>query len=107
VLKAVGLFRAVLKKHGDAKLPVWITELAWPASKGRAKPPQGLTSIVTTDKGMALRLARAYTLLERTHAVARVYWYTWASGYRNAEGVFDFTGLERYDGARFGSTPAR
>jgi hypothetical protein len=106
VLTAVGLFKAVMRKHGDGKLPVWITELAWPASKGRVTPPSGLKSIVTTDKGMALRLTRGYTMLMKTHAVARAYWYTWASGYRKAGGVFDFTGLERYDGSTFKPTPA-
>ncbi|MFL5894336.1 MAG: glycosyl hydrolase, partial [Thermoleophilaceae bacterium] len=106
VLKAVNLFKAVLKRHGDAARPVWITELAWPASRGRVKAPAGLGTIVTTAKGMALRLARAYRLLARTHAVQRAYWYTWASGYRKAQGIFDYSGLERYDGSRFVATPA-
>ena len=106
VLKAVGLFKAVLKRHGDGTLPVWLTELAWPASQGRVKPPPGLQTIVTTDQGMALRLTRVYKLLARAHAVQRAYWYTWASGYRKAKGVFDFTGLERYAGGRFRATPA-
>jgi Glycosyl hydrolase catalytic core len=106
VLTAVGLFRGVLKRHGDAKLPIWITELAWPASKRREKPPAGLKNLPTTPKGMALRLTRAYKLLARTRAVQRAYWYTWASGYRKGHGIFDFTGLERYDGGQFRSTPA-
>jgi hypothetical protein len=108
VLNAVGLFRDVLKKHGNAKTPVWLTELAWPASKGRAKAPSGLAALPTTDQGMASRLTKAYKLLAKTHAVARAYWYTWASGYRKSEGIFDFTGLQRYDPktGRFKATPA-
>jgi Glycosyl hydrolase catalytic core len=106
VLEAVKLFRAVLRRHGDGRLPIWITELAWPASKGRLKAPVGLRTIVTTDRGMAQRLTRAYTLLVRRHAVQRAYWYTWASGYRRSQGVFDFTGLERFDGSRAQPTPA-
>lgn len=107
VLKAVNLFRAVLKRHGDGARPVWITELSWPASRGKVKPPSGLSSIVTTEKGMALRLTRAYKLLAKTHAVQRAYWYTWASGYRKSSGsIFDFTGLERYDGTSFKPTLA-
>jgi hypothetical protein len=44
----------------------------------------------------------------RTHAVQRAYWYTWASAYKKANGIFDFTGLERYDPAtgRFTATAA-
>ena len=108
VLQAVGLFRAVLKKHGDARRPVWITELAWPASKGHVKPPKGLASLPTTDRGMASRLTKAYKLLIKRHAVQRTYWYTWASAYKKQNGIFDFTGLERYDPVHdvFRATPA-
>jgi hypothetical protein len=97
VVKAAQLFRAVLKKHGDAPKPLWITELTWPASKGRVKPPDGLAALPTTDKGMATRLTRAYRLLRRSRIVQRAYWYTWASAYNRPSGIFDFTGLERYD----------
>jgi hypothetical protein len=106
VLEAVRLFRAVLHRHGDRRTPVWITELAWPASKGRAKPPEGLKSIVTTARGMATRLTRAYTLLRKRRAVQRAYWYTWASGYRRDHGIFDFTGLERMKDGRAHPTRA-
>lgn len=108
VLKAVKLFRAVLEKHGDVKKPVWITELAWPASKGRVKPPKGLESLPTTDRGMATRLTRAYKLLVRSRLVTRAYWYTWASEYRKSDGIFGFTGLQRYDPGtgKFTATPS-
>jgi hypothetical protein len=106
VLQAAKLFRAVLARHGDGNLPVWITELAWPASRGRAQPPPGLKALPTTDQGMATRLTNAYALLAKTHTVQRAYWYTWASAYRQANGIFDFTGLERFDGQRFTPTPA-
>jgi hypothetical protein len=97
VVKAAQLFKAVLGKHGDGRKPVWITELAWPASRGRVKPPAGLAALPTTDRGMATRLTRAYKLLRRTRVVQRAYWYTWASAYKRADGIFGFTGLQRYD----------
>jgi hypothetical protein len=108
VVKASQLFRAALRRHGDGHKPVWITELTWPASKGRVKTPAGLAALPTTDKGMAGRLTRAYKLLAKTRVVQRAYWYTWASAYRKANGIFDFTGLERFDPAtdRFTATPA-
>jgi hypothetical protein len=108
VVTAAKLFRAVLKKHGDGRKPVWITELAWPASKGRVAPPKGLAALPTTDRGMATRLTHAYTLLRRTHVVQRAYWYTWASAYKKSDGIFDFTGLQRYDPGtgRFTAMPA-
>src|SRR3954453_14916314 len=108
VVKASKLFRDVLRKHGDGRKPVWITELAWPASKGRVKAPSGLAALPTTDRGMASRLTKAYRLLQKSHVVQRAYWYTWASAYRKQDGIFGFTGLERYDAAsgRFKATPA-
>lgn len=106
VLTAVKLFKAVLRKHGDAARPVWITELAWPASRGRVEPPKGLAALPTTDRGMALRLTRAYRLLSKTRAVRRVYWYTWASAYRRSDGIFGFTGLQHFDGTQFKATQA-
>lgn len=108
VLTVAKLFRAVLKKHGDGRKPVWITELAWPASKGKVAPPQGLAALPTSATGMATRLTKGYQLLERTHVVQRAYWYTWASAYKKVNGIFDYTGLERFDPqtGRFTATPA-
>jgi len=106
VLEVVRRVRAVLARRGDGRRAVWITELAWPASRGRARAPEGLEGIVTTDRGMATRLTRAYRLLAKRKAVSRVYWYTWASSYTRAVGIFDFTGLQRYDGTRFRALPA-
>jgi hypothetical protein len=53
-------------------------------------------------------LTRAYRQLKRTRVVQRAYWYTWASAYKKSQGIFDFTGLERYDPAtgKFTATPA-
>jgi hypothetical protein len=108
VVKAARLFRDVLRKHSDNRKPVWITELAWPASKGKVRPPKGLEALPTTARGMAKRLTRGFRLLKRSRTVQRAYWYTWASSYRKSEGIFDYTGLQRYDprSGRFTSTPA-
>ena len=108
VVTVATLFRSVMKKHGEGSKPVWITELAWPASKGRVKPPKGLSALPTTDRGMATRLTQGYRLLAKSRLVQRAYWYTWASAYRKADGIFDFTGLQRFDPAtgRFTATPA-
>jgi hypothetical protein len=106
VLDVVRFVRNVLKAHGARRAPIWITELAWPASKGKAKAPPGLVSIVTTERGMAGRLTRAYDLLAKRGVVARAFWYTWASAYSREQGVFSFTGLGRFDGTTFKATPA-
>jgi hypothetical protein len=92
--------RRVLRRRGEPRKPLWITELSWPASKGRMKPPSGLRRVVTDDRGMAKRLTRAFRYFakpkDRRHRVGRVYWYTWASRYRGRDDVFDYAGLLRF-----------
>ncbi len=98
VVEVIERVRAVLKKRGDAKLPIWVTELTWPATDGRIKVPAALRTVGTNDRGMATRLARSYDLLaaeRRRLGVDRVHWYTWASDYRDF--TFHFSGLFRYD----------
>ena len=90
-------FRIVMRRHGDPKLPIWITELGLPASKGRIK---SRSKLQTTDAGMADFLARAYELLVENQSsslagVRRAYWFNWASVYCCEQ--FRFTGLLQYD----------
>ena len=102
--------RKVMRLRGDARRPLWITELSWPASKGRMKPPSGLRRVVTDDRGMARRLTRAYAYFERpkkrAHRVGRIYWYTWASRYGGRDDVFDYAGLLRFRDGEFVRMPA-
>jgi Glycosyl hydrolase catalytic core len=93
VVRLLAKFRAVMKRHHDARMPLWVTELGLPASKGRA---HSKSTLQTTPRGMAAYLTGAYRLL-RARA-PRVYWYTWASEYRGD--IFRYTGLFRYRGGR-------
>lgn len=106
-LRVVRLFRRVLRRHGDARTPLWVTELGFPAAKGRARSRSPLQ---VTDRGMAARLTRAYALLARRRRgrdvrVSRAYWYTWASSYAG-DAIFDYAGLLRFDGSGFRARPA-
>jgi hypothetical protein len=100
VAEIVRRTREVLRSHGEPRKPLWITELSWPASKGRMRAPKGLRRVVTDDRGAARRLTRAYRYFahprKRGHRVGRVYWYTWASSYRGHDDVFDYAGLLRF-----------
>jgi hypothetical protein len=106
VVRIGKLVRKVLKRHGDGRLPLWITELGFPASKGRAKSKN---SLQTTPKQASRRLTRTYDLLaqrRRQLKLARVYWYTWASPY-SGNAIFDYAGLWRFDGVSFAAQPQR
>jgi hypothetical protein len=66
--------RQVMKKHGDATKPLWISEIAWgsapPDSRGINKGPQG----------QAKMLKDAYNLFLKnrtTWKIQSVFWYHW------------------------------
>ncbi|HEX8067359.1 MAG TPA: glycosyl hydrolase [Thermoleophilaceae bacterium] len=97
VVTLVKRFRIILRRHGDAHVPIWITELGLPASKGRDKSK---SSLQTTDRGMAQFLWRSYKALAEGYGasltrVERTYWYTWASLYCCEQ--FRYTGLLQFD----------
>ena len=95
-LTIVEKFREVLKSHGDGKAPIVVTESGLPASKGRSNDPSGFQ---TTDQGMADFLKQTYSDFAKNQTwkqlgVKRIYWYTWASSYK--DWIFNYTGLLRY-----------
>jgi hypothetical protein len=113
VLTLVKRFKAVMKKHGDGKKQLWVTELGLPASKGKFDDPSPLQ---TDDAGMAKFLTRAYGDLIANRrweglGVTRMYWFTWASAYKASGGwIFDWSGLLKYTRKKgkdvFGTKPA-
>ena len=97
--------RRVMRRFGDRRKPVWVTEISWPAARGRAKDPIG---IATDDRGQARRLRRGLIALaaaRRRLRVRRVYWYTWLST-ESSSSVFAWSGLRRLHEGAVISTPA-
>jgi polysaccharide biosynthesis protein PslG len=100
--------RATLNAHGGRRVPIWWTEAGASASAGRIDSPPN-DHFQTTDRGMARHLTRTYKYLvgqRRRFRIQRVYWYTWASSYRRGGGVFDWAGLNRFDGSSVQARPA-
>ena len=102
--------RKVMRKWGQRRKPIWITEATWPASKGKA-PGRTRASWQkqweTGPVGMAKRLREVYKLLvarRRRERIGRVYWYTWATDYAGND-LFDYAGLLRWDGTTFLAHP--
>ncbi len=67
-------FRSIMKKHGDAATPLWISEIAWgsapPDSRGINKGPAG----------QAQMLKDAYNLIlshRATWNIKNIFWYHW------------------------------
>jgi polysaccharide biosynthesis protein PslG len=115
LLLAVHLFRAVLAHNGAARTPLWLTEMGWPAAKGRVPVPSYQRTIATSDAGMAARLKEAYDVIARNRRspralVSRAYWYSWATPYVPSSdagtGIFRYAGLESFNGGAFTRKPA-
>ena len=97
VIRALRNIRRVMRKHGDKRRRVWITELGWTATRGIL--PNTLGGIETTDEGMASRLRKSYRVLakiqrRRPRLKGRVHFYTWASSYTGGA-HFNYSGLLR------------
>jgi len=94
VLRLVRYARRVMRRHGDRRMPIWVTELSWPAARGKVPRPAGFE---VTDAGQARKLGRALKLLaaaRRRQRIERVYWYTWLST-EVGPSAFDWSGLRR------------
>jgi hypothetical protein len=97
VMKLIRLARKEMRKYGDRRKPVWLTELSWPASQGKTG---GAPGFVTTERGQASRLKRAVKLLagaRKRLRIERVIWYTWLSQ-EGGESAFAWSGLRRLRG---------
>jgi hypothetical protein len=105
VVRLVALARREMRRAGDRRAAVWITELSWPAAKGKVN---GTAGFETTDAGQATRLQSAIRLLaaaRRRLGIERVLWYTWVST-EGGPSSFDYSGLRRIRDGRLVTAPA-
>lgn len=95
VLKILRLNREVMRRNRDGRVPIIVSELTWPAAKGKTKNTLGFE---TTPQGQAVRLRAAYRALlreRRALGLQSVMWYTWLSPDRGSPNSFDWSGLRR------------
>ncbi|MDQ3643939.1 MAG: hypothetical protein M3356_00285 [Actinomycetota bacterium] len=108
VLGALRLTREALDEEGDVRKPIFLTETAFPASRGRAKAIEHQRQ--ETPTGMARRVTDLFSLLAKARRelkLGRVSWYTWASGYKHRTSNFEYAGLlASRDGLTFRAQPA-
>ena len=104
---ATQLFRDALKANRDPRKPIYITEISWPASRGRTPRVRYLAH--ETPATMAAKLGGAYGVLARRRGqlrLDRVFWFTWASPYGRGGSVFNYAGLQEYREGAFTPQPA-
>jgi len=106
-VKATRFFRDAMKQRRDGRKPIYLTEITWPASKGKT---QGIRyQSQETPRGMATKLSqmyRAMALRRRALGVSKVFWYTWASPYGRGGSIFNYAGLQQYADGDFTAQPA-
>lgn len=79
--------RERMTKHGDAKKPIWITEIGWPTHQGKR---------TVSEERQAELIARAY-LLALHAGVERVFWYEFANMENRADDPEGHFGILRKD----------
>ena len=82
VVKTVELVRREMRRNGDARKPVIITELSWPAALGQVRANR-LLGLETTPGGQAARLRAAYARLARERGTLGVDRSTGSTGHRS------------------------
>jgi hypothetical protein len=85
--------RQVMAKNGDARKPLWVTELSWTSAKGKTSVTYGNEE---TQQGQAQKLSDASNMLASLRGklrIGRVYWYTWLSRDSQHDYPFDWAGL--------------
>jgi hypothetical protein len=106
-VKATALYRDAMNARGDRRKPIYLTEITWPASKGKTDPIRYQAQ--DTPHGMATKLGQMYAKMvgrRRQLGVGKVFWYTWSSPYGRGGSNFHYTGLVRYDENGFADQPA-
>jgi hypothetical protein len=107
VMKIVRLARAEMRRRGDARVPLLLTEVSWSSGRGRSTFNYGWE---TTERGQAERVGQALRALSRERTRLRiggVWWYTWLSPPLGDRESFSYAGLRRLRGDRVVDKPAR
>ena len=95
VLKIVRLARGVMRRAGDRRKPLVLSEVSWSSGKGRSTFNYGWE---TTERGQAKRIRQILPRLARQRRRLRIqslYWYTWLSPQLGDDESFSYAGLRR------------
>lgn len=105
VIRLVELNRKIMRRAGDGRLPVWITEVTYTSANQSSASIRNPVGIETTERGQATRLTDVIGRLVRARRrlrIERVLWYTWISadggasdGPGGSDETFQYAGLRR------------
>jgi hypothetical protein len=103
--------RREMRKRGDRRKPIILTELSWPAAIPGV-PRNRRLGLETTARGQKVLLTAAYRRLARERrklGITQAYWFSWASQYDDnspqSDVSYRFAGLTRFAGGAFTRKP--
>ena len=88
------LVRRTMRRYGDRRKPMLVTEFGFPSSRGKTK----IYGFETTEAGQAKRLRQALPLLAKYRKQLRlraIFHNTWIGRERRGAFTFEFSGLRR------------
>jgi polysaccharide biosynthesis protein PslG len=103
VLRIVRLVRRAMKRHGDARKPLLVSELSWPTA------PRRIFGFEVTEAEQASKARAALRRLaadRKRDRLAGVYWETWISPDSDPTYSFDWAGLRALSPSGPRSKPA-
>jgi hypothetical protein len=107
VLRTLTRVRTEMRKRGDARKTLLVTELAFSSSGGDTRDAYATWD--TTEQGQATRLTEAYKTLianRKRLRIGAVHWYTWLSPQASKGQWMDYAGLRRMSGGEVVDKPA-
>jgi polysaccharide biosynthesis protein PslG len=107
VVRTLDRVRAEMRKRGDGRKTLLVTELAFSSSDGDTRDTYATWD--TTERGQAKRLTDSYRALIRARKRLRiggVHWYTWLSPQVSRGQWMEYAGLRRMQDGKVVDKPA-
>lgn len=98
--------RDEMRRHGDRRKPIWLTEVTWLAAQGKVprsnySGSNAFEPVPTTFGGQAARMRALYRKIasrKGASGVSRAFWFTWATSYKSHSSGYEYTGLNSWNG---------
>ena len=112
VVRIIRYARRVMRRNGDERVPIWVTEFSWPATgemsdASRSGSPFGRPVTNAGQARLLGRTVRVFARARRRLRIERLVWYTWISReLPGRDNAFDYAGLRRIRNGAHVSSPA-
>jgi hypothetical protein len=105
VVRAVRLVRGVMRRAGDGRVPMLLTELGWPSFDGDLA--RGRARLASMQPRWLRRTLPALIRARGRLGIKAIFWYPWMGRDRSRDHAFDHAGLVRSEpGGRVTAKPA-